>query len=85
MASGRPILLGSHGGEAVRELEKAGGALTFSARDPEQLAAVIRALYHKEIDGEGLGKKYHEYVKRYHTREIWAQKYLDLIGKINGS
>ncbi len=85
MAAGKPILFGATQGETSKFLERAGGLLTYSAANPDQLAGLIRALSCKEINGEELGRKYHEYVTQFHTREIWAQRYLDLIGKINRS
>lgn len=85
MASGRPIVFGSRGGEAIKELEKAGGALTFSSREPEHLANIVRSLYSREIDGDQLGKKYYEYVSRHHTREQWANKYLKVLEEVNRS
>jgi len=85
MAAGKPILFGAIKGETSQFLDNAGGALTFSTADPEQLAGLIRSLYSKEINGNDLGKRYHDYVTRYHTREIWAQRYLDLIQKIHQS
>ena len=85
MAVGKPILFGAIKGETSQFLDNAGGALTFSTADPEQLAGLIRSLYSKEINGNDLGKRYHDYVTRYHTREIWAQRYLDLIQKIHQS
>ncbi|MCX6830424.1 MAG: hypothetical protein NT002_14250, partial [candidate division Zixibacteria bacterium] len=63
-------------------LEKAGGALTYSSGHPEQLAEIVRALYNKKIDGDELGKRYHNYVTSHHTREKWAQRYLNLLESI---
>ncbi|MCX6826608.1 MAG: glycosyltransferase family 4 protein [candidate division Zixibacteria bacterium] len=83
MASGRPIIFGSRSGEATAELEKAGGALTFASKDAQELAKIVRSLYSKKIDGENLGKKYHQYIRLHHTREKWAGRYLDLLEKIN--
>lgn len=85
MAAGRPIAFGSYEGETTRLLEKAGGALTFSPRNPEQLASIIRSLYKKEIDGDELGRKYHEYVSNNHSRAKWAGRYMDLLEKIETS
>jgi len=83
MAAGRPIIFGSTDGETSRLLEKAGGALTYSSGHPEQLAEIVRALYHKKIDGDELGKRYHNYVCSHHTREKWAQRYLNLLESVN--
>ncbi len=79
MASGRPIVFGSRDGEAVRELEKAGGALWFPTDDPQKLAELILKLKSKEIDGEKLGRSYHQHVLKHYRRELWANKYLSLI------
>lgn len=79
MASGRPIIFGSRDGEAIRELEQAGGALWFPADDPERLSELILQLKTGEIDGHRLGRKYHEHVYKYHRREMWAARYLKLI------
>jgi putative colanic acid biosynthesis glycosyltransferase WcaI len=83
MAAGRPIIFGSTDGETSRLLERAGGALTYSSGHPEQLAEIVRSLYHKKIDGDELGKRYHKYVSNHHTREKWAQRYLNLLESIN--
>lgn len=82
MASGRPIVFGSRDGEAIRELEKAGGALWFPTDDPEKLTELILKLKSGEIDGEKLGRLYHQHTLRYHRREMWANKYLSLIRDI---
>ena len=79
MASGRPIVFGSREGEAVRELERAGGALWFPTDDPERLAELILKLKLGEIDGRKLGRQYREHTFKYHRRELWAAKYLSLI------
>jgi len=82
MASGRPIIFGSRDGEAVRELEKAGGALWFPTNDPEKLCDLIVKLRSGEIDGNKLGRQYHQHTLRHHRREQWADKYLSLIKEI---
>ena len=82
MASGRPIVFGSREGEAVRELEKAGGALSFPTDNAEKLSRLILKLKSGEIDGEKLGQKYNVYTARHHQREQWAQKYLSIIRSI---
>lgn len=82
MASGKPIIYGSSGGEAIEELEKAGGALSFPAEDPEKLAELILKLKTGQIDGRRLGQSYYDHVKRYHRRETWAERYLSLIRKM---
>lgn len=76
MASGKPIIFGSARGEAIRELEMAGGALSFRSDDPVGLAELILQIKTGEIDGERLGIKYHEHAVRYHHREKWAERYL---------
>ncbi len=85
MAAGKPIVFNTINGETSRLLENAGGALTFSSQRPEELAGIIRSLYNKEIDGVGLGQKYYSFVSQHHTREKWAQKYLDLLKTIDKS
>lgn len=82
MASGRPIIFGSAEGEAVRELELAGGALHFRTDDPETLANLILRLKSGEIDGENLGRMYHEHSERCHRRQIWADRYLTTLSKL---
>jgi colanic acid biosynthesis glycosyl transferase WcaI len=82
MASGKPIIYGSSGGEAVEELAKAGGALAFKADDPEQLCDLILKLRSGEIDGEHLGRRYHQHVTRNHCRERWAERYLSFLDQL---
>lgn len=82
MAAGRPIIFGAEEGETSKMLERAGGALTFSPSDPKKLADTIRKIYEKEIDGEDLGKRYHDYVSVHHSRDKWARKYIDLLDNI---
>ncbi|MBU8933944.1 MAG: glycosyltransferase family 4 protein [candidate division Zixibacteria bacterium] len=79
MASGRPIIFGSRGGEAVSELEKAGGALWFPADQPDKLSELILKLKQGRIDGARLGRQYHDHVAKYHVRERWAHRYYELI------
>ncbi|MCP4685100.1 MAG: glycosyltransferase family 4 protein [bacterium] len=81
MASGRPILFGSDGGEAVRELNRAGGALSFVSDDVDKLCHLIQALRDGSIDGESLGKKYHVHARDFHQREKWAGEYLTFLEK----
>ena len=82
MASGKPILYGSLGGEAVQELEHAGGALAFHAEDHVQLNNLILKIKEGRIDGTVLGRKYHEYVKKNHKREMWAERYCQLLKRL---
>ncbi|UCD65149.1 MAG: glycosyltransferase family 4 protein [Candidatus Zixiibacteriota bacterium] len=82
MASGKPIVFGSAQGEAVRELEKAGGALSFRTDDPEKLSELILKLRNGEIDGDFLGRRYHEHVKQNHCREKWAEHYLSFLDRV---
>ncbi len=79
MASGRPILFGSRSGEAVAELEQAGGALKFSTDSPDQLSDLILNLRDGKIDGRKLGQSYYDHVQRNHHREKWASEYLSFI------
>lgn len=79
MASGRPIVFGSREGEAVRELQTAGGALWFPTDNPERLSELILQLKSGQIDGEHLGEKYREHATRFHRRELWAERYLDAL------
>ena len=83
MASGKPIIFGSADGEAVRELEKAGGALSFATDDPNRLSELILDLRHGRIDGDHLGRRYHEHARQNHCREQWAEKYLTFLGSIH--
>ncbi len=79
MASGKPILYGAIDSEAVKELEKAGGALAFPSEDYNKLSELILKVKSGEIDGSRLGKNYHDHITRYHRREIWAQKYMTFL------
>ncbi|KAA3635740.1 MAG: glycosyltransferase WbuB [Calditrichaeota bacterium] len=79
MASGKPILYGSADGEAVEELDRAGGALAFHCEDIDKLSELIMELKEGQIDGSNLGRQYSEHVKKYHSRERWAQQYLDFL------
>ncbi len=72
MASGKPIIYGSTGGEAVDELHKAGGALSYHCEDVDRLTELILELKTEKIDGQKLGSQYSEHVKKFHSREIWA-------------
>ncbi len=81
MASGRPILFGSNRGEAIRELETAGGALSFSSDNVDRLCDLILKLKSGEIDGEQLGQCYHRHAITYHQRERWASEYLSFLSK----
>lgn len=79
MASGRPILFGSTDGEAVRELNRAGGALSFIQDDVDKLCNLILALKDGSIDGEALGRRYHDHARINHQREKWAGEYLTFL------
>ena len=79
MAAGRPIIFGSRQGEAIDELNLAGGSLTYPSDSPETLSEIILRLKSGEIDGESLGRKYHNHINQYHRREIWAERYLRVI------
>jgi glycosyltransferase involved in cell wall biosynthesis len=81
MASGRPILFGSHDCEAVRELHLAGGALHFRADDVPALCELITQLKAGNIDGESLGAQYRDHAIRFHHRERWAERYLEHLDK----
>ena len=82
MASGRPVLFGGHEGEAISELELAGGALTYPSDSPDHLSELILNLRSGKIDGVALGKKYNEHIARNHARERWADEYLDILQKL---
>ncbi len=82
MASGRPIVFGSRDGEAIRELRKAGGALSFPADDPGRLSELILQLKSGQIDGEHLGQKYMDHAAEHHRRELWADKYLHELNNV---
>jgi glycosyltransferase involved in cell wall biosynthesis len=81
MASGRPILFGAKDGEAIRELRKAGGVLSFANDDVERLCDLILKLKDGTIDGEALGRKYHAHARRFHPRRRWAKEYLSFLGE----
>nr|AOR51121.1 group 1 glycosyl transferase [uncultured bacterium pAW1] len=82
MASGRPIVFGSSDGEAIIELDNAGGALAFPPEEPTKLCELILKLRSKQIDGDRLGENYLSYANENHRREIWARKYLDLLEQV---
>jgi glycosyltransferase involved in cell wall biosynthesis len=79
MASGRPIIYGSHDSEALRELEKAGGALSFRIDDPSRLCKHIEELRQNPGRGEELGRRYQAHALKYHHRERWAKEYLEFL------
>lgn len=83
MAAGRPIAFGANGGETSRMLSQAGGALTYAPEEPDHLVKIIRALYNKDINGDELGRKYHDFVSLQHTRENWAKRYLKLLDTVD--
>jgi glycosyltransferase involved in cell wall biosynthesis len=82
MASGRPIVFGARDGEAIRELRKAGGALTYPPDEPESLCDLILKVRSGEIDGVGLGERYRNHISQYHHREIWAKRYMSFIESV---
>lgn len=82
MASGRPIVFGARQGEALKELEIAGGALSYPSDSPDKLAELILKLRSGQIDGRQLGNRYNRHIAEFHTREKWAKKYLDCIENI---
>ena len=79
MAAGRPIVFGSREGEAIRELNSAGGALSFGPDEPERLSDLIMKLKSRQIDGDQLGNKYREHAVQFHRREVWAARYQSLL------
>jgi len=83
MAAGRPIAFGLTDGETSKLLSRAGGALTFSSGKPEQLAKIIQDIRDRRIDGDHLGKKYHEFVSKHYSRDKWADRYLQLLQNLN--
>ena len=82
MAAGRPIIFGSRQGEAIDELNLAGGSLTYPSDSPDSLCDIILRLKNGEIDGETLGRKYLDHINQYHRREIWAERYLKVIQEV---
>jgi glycosyltransferase involved in cell wall biosynthesis len=82
MASGRPIVFGSREGEAIRELNSAGGALSFGPDEPERLSELIMKLKNRQIDGDGLGIKYREHAVQFHRREVWAARYQSMLDEL---
>jgi glycosyltransferase involved in cell wall biosynthesis len=85
MAVGRPIVFGSRSGEAINELNVAGGALSFAVDDIDKLCELILKLRNGEIDGNALGEKYRAHADRHHHRHIWADRYLDLFDNLSGT
>jgi glycosyltransferase involved in cell wall biosynthesis len=82
MAAGRPIIFGARQGEAIRELEAAGGALTYPSDSPENLTEIILKLRSGQIDGKQLGRRYRDHVAHHHLREIWGRQYLDYLEQL---
>lgn len=82
MASGKPIALGCPEGEASALLRTAGGALTYPSNDARSLADLILKLRSGAIDGDQLGRGYHEFIRRNHSRQIWGEKYLEMIDRL---
>lgn len=82
MAAGRPIIFGGRDGEAIRELNRAGGAITYAPDSPEELSEVIMRLRSGEIDGELLGEKYRKHITLHHHRQVWADKYQKFLEEI---
>ena len=76
MASGRPIVFGSRQGEAIDELNIAGGALTYPSDSPEELCKLILKLRGSREECERLGKGYREHIIAHHQREAWGRQYL---------
>lgn len=79
MAAGRPIVFGSRQGEAISELQLAGGALTYPSDSPEDLRHAILRIRSGEIDGNELGDRYRSHIAEHHSREIWARRYLQFL------
>lgn len=79
MASGRPVVYGALEGEAISEMEKAGGALTYPSDSPEKLCELILKLYSGQIDGNRLGQQYHDHIISNHRRTLWADRYLKVV------
>ena len=79
MASGRPIVYGSHDSEALRELDKAGGALSFRIDDPNRLAQHIEKLRADRKFGDELGRQYQAHAIKHHSRDRWAKEYLEFL------
>jgi len=79
MASGRPIIYGSHDSEALRELDKAGGALSFRIDDPDRLCQHIEKLRDNPRFGEELGRRYQAHAIKHHGRDRWAKEYLEFL------
>lgn len=82
MAAAKPILLGCPDGEATTLLNTAGGSITYKTSDADDLAQKIRSLKSGSIDGVDLGRRYHEYVRDNHSRQKWADRYLELIDQL---
>ena len=82
MAAGRPIVFGSREGESIRELDAAGGALSFGPDEPERLSDLILKLKNHQIDGEELGNKYRAHAVQFHRREVWAARYQSMLDEL---
>lgn len=82
MAAGKPITLGCPEGEASDLLRSAGGALTYPSNDARSLADLILKLRSGSIDGPRLGRGYHEFIYKNHSRQRWGEKYLELIDQL---
>lgn len=82
MASGKPIALGCPEGEASDLLRMAGGALTYPSSDAGKLAELILKLRSGDIDGQRLGRGYHDFIHKNHSRQRWGEKYLEMIDQL---
>ena len=85
MACERPILA-SLGGEAARIVEESGGGHVVPPGEPDSIAnGILRLLSQDRDERAAMGRKGREYVSRNFSREVLADRYLDILAAVAGS
>jgi glycosyltransferase involved in cell wall biosynthesis len=78
LASGKPIIFSCNAPDNPAEQAKA--SITVSPSNPKELADAILKLYHMpEKQKEEMGQRGKEYVKKYHSTPVLADKFEELI------
>jgi glycosyltransferase involved in cell wall biosynthesis len=78
MAMKKPII-GSVRGEPADILKKSQGALVVEPENSTQISEAIYTLYKDRSIGIEIGKKGHEFVKRFYSRTVLAEKYTKVL------
>jgi glycosyltransferase involved in cell wall biosynthesis len=78
MAMEKPII-GSVRGEPADILKKSQGALVVEPENSTQISEAIYTLYKDRSIGIEIGKKGHEFVKRFYSRTVLAEKYTKVL------